>query len=174
MCKHKNCNKLCWTISIIIQLFIFVLSSTYIHIYNNPNPNIYDPSQDNIKAQYFNNLIYTYNGKFINYTIYTDINNHSIYNFNYFFSITDKTTRSIYNNDTFLCEKKSTDNQYMILVLKHLYDNKEDIKLYFYNNECMMIYPHIDGSLLNIIAILMVIICSFFSLFYILYCVYIM
>jgi len=116
-------------------------------MYNNPSPNNYDPSQDNLKAQYFNNLIYTYNGKYINYTERIDIINYqTIYNFNYYFTITDKTTRTFYNNDTFICNQESTVNPYMVQVLEHLYTSGSYQKLYFYNNQCMLSSPNINTN----------------------------
>jgi hypothetical protein len=116
-------------------------------MYNNPNPNNYDPTQDNLKAQYFNNLVYTYNGIYLNYTKRVDIINYqTIYNFNYYFAITDKTTRTFYNNDTFLCDQESTVNPYMVQGFEHLYVSDSYQKLYFYNNQCMLSYPDINTN----------------------------
>lgn len=115
-------------------------------MYNNSNPNNYDPSQDNLKAQYFNNLVYTYNGIFLNYTEHIDVINYQkIYNFNYYFTITDRTTRTVYNNDTFLCDQQSTINSYMISEFQHYYVPGHYQKLYFYNNQCMLSYPNITN-----------------------------
>ena len=130
-------------------------------MYNNPNPNNYDPTQDNLKAQYFNNLVYTYNGIYLNYTKRIDIINYqTIYNFNYYFAITDKTTRTFYNNDTFLCDQQSTVNPYMVQGLEHLYTHGNYQKLYFYNNQCMLSYPKIDVVLPYYTAAVVMIILS--------------
>jgi len=126
-------------------------------MYNNPQPNNYDPSQDNIKAKYFNNLVYQYNGAFVNYTETIDVVNYQqIFKFRYFFRITDKTTRSPYNNDTFLCDQISTVNPYAVSGLEHAYSRTQDYRLYFYNNQCGLSYPNIDRNWsYNVAAVIM-------------------
>jgi len=172
MCKNADCCQVCcciscWNCIIVIPLSFIVLCSTYIYMYNNPSPNNYDPSQDSIKAIYFNNLVYTYNGKYLNYTERTDnINYQAIYNFQYYFQIIDKTTRTFYNNDTFLCNQESTVNPYMVQGLEHLYISGSYQKLYFYNNQCMLSYPKInDNWMYNIAAtVILMLICIFASI----------
>jgi len=147
MCNFYLCRLIVISFSIIIAFIFIALSSIYFYEYNNPNPNNYDPSQDSIKAIYLDNLVYTYNGKFLNYTEHTDIiNNQSIFKFNYFFIITDKTLRTLYNNDTFLCDQQSTINPLMVSGFEHLYVSGNYQKLYFYNDQCMLNYPSLPKN----------------------------
>jgi hypothetical protein len=151
------------------------LCSTYIYFYNNINPNNYNPSQDNIKALFFDNIVYNYNGKFINYTESIDNNKfQTIYNFNYYFAITDKTIRTLYNNDTFLCDNQNTINPNYVTELEHLYIPNNYQKLYFYNDKCMLSYPNLNNVIYEIIFFFLIVavfwLCILLGMIILMYC----